>query len=188
MFRSTHKLAALTLLGTLLTAMPAAAQQGQHLFEWSGGWTFSGGSAFPDDFKGTPSYAEPFNAPTPAYAYYYAPPTYGFPAAPAYAFSPANNQPITSTSAYSPAAAADSPPSATINIKVPADAEIWFNDAKTTLRGPVRQFVSPPLTPDRNYSYDVKARWMEQGKPVTQNRRVAVRAGGVANVEFTPNR
>jgi len=197
------KLAVLTLLGTLVAATPAPAQQGQYLYEWSGGWTFSGGSAFPDDYKGandtapysglngtTAYYPAPLSFPAPAYAYYpmAGNPAYAYYPMPANPALPASGQTISSVSLYPPAASANEGTSAVIHIAVPAQAEIWFDDWKTTQSGTNRQFVSPPLTSGRDYSYDVMARWTEQGKAVTQNRRITVRAGQVANVSFSPEK
>jgi len=175
------------LLGLVLTAGLATAQQGQHLFEWSGHRTFSGGSAYPGDYRdsyaGVPTTAEPSSAPVAGSAYfYYPPPAYISPAAPVYAGAPQNPGVIGSTSAYRPAASSDNV--ATIHMTVPENAEIWFDDAQTKQRGADRTFYSPPLTPSREFSYDVKARWMENGMEMTQNHRVTVRAGATVDVSF----
>jgi uncharacterized protein (TIGR03000 family) len=71
-----------------------------------------------------------------------------------------------------------------IEVRVPADAEIWFDDSPTTQTGTIRQFVSPPLTPGHDYTYEVCARWTEEGRPVSHNRRVAVHAGERVSVTF----
>jgi uncharacterized protein (TIGR03000 family) len=73
---------------------------------------------------------------------------------------------------------------ASISVSVPADAEIWFDDAKTTQSGALRQFVSPPLTAGATYFYELKARWTEDGKAVTRSRRIAAHAGEVIDVSF----
>jgi uncharacterized protein (TIGR03000 family) len=73
----------------------------------------------------------------------------------------------------------------TVNVSVPADAEIWFDGTKTVQTGPARRFVSPPVTPGPDYTYEVKARWRENGIAVTQTRRVIVHAGDVINLWFT---
>jgi uncharacterized protein (TIGR03000 family) len=71
-----------------------------------------------------------------------------------------------------------------IEVRVPADADIWFDDAKTTQTGTVREFVSPPLTPGHDYTYDIRARWTEEGRHVSHTRRVAVHAGERVSVTF----
>src|SRR5262245_46965126 len=39
---------------------------------------------------------------------------------------------------------------ATIELLVPADAQVWFNGAATTQTGTVRRFVTPPLNADND--------------------------------------
>jgi uncharacterized protein (TIGR03000 family) len=71
-----------------------------------------------------------------------------------------------------------------IEVRVPADADIWFDDATTSQTGTVRQFVSPPLTPGRDYSYEVRAKWREDGREVTQSRRITFQAGEQVSIAF----
>ncbi len=71
-----------------------------------------------------------------------------------------------------------------IDVRVPPDAEIWFDGAKTTLTGPFRRFVSPPLALGHEYAYTVKVRWNENGNEVTQSRRVTVRPGEQVSIAF----
>ncbi len=70
------------------------------------------------------------------------------------------------------------------NIRVPADAEVWFDDVKTSQTGSAREFISPPLAPGREYSYEIQARWKEQGREVSQRRRVTVKAGQRMSIAF----
>jgi uncharacterized protein (TIGR03000 family) len=72
---------------------------------------------------------------------------------------------------------------AVITAHVPKDAELRFDRVKVTGAGAVRQFKSPPLQPGLRYAYTVEARWKEDGREITQSRRVPVFAG--ANVEVT---
>ena len=46
-------------------------------------------------------------------------------------------------------------------------------------------FQSPPLDPGRNYTYEVRARWTEDAKEVSQTRKVRVRIGQRVTVDFT---
>src|SRR5262249_10294447 len=71
-----------------------------------------------------------------------------------------------------------------VTLKVPANAEVWFEGTKTTTTGAVREFESPPLTPGRRYTYQVRARWKENGHEVTQTQKVEVTAGAHANASF----
>ena len=81
----------------------------------------------------------------------------------------------------------DAPPDNTahVSVRIPADAEVWFGQGKTQQTGAVREFVSPPLTPGKEYTYDIKARWMVGGKEVVQTRQVDVAAGTFKAVDFT---
>jgi hypothetical protein len=45
-----------------------------------------------------------------------------------------------------------------ISVKVPANAQLWFDGSKMTSTGTVRTFQSPPLNPGR-YTYVIRARW-----------------------------
>jgi uncharacterized protein (TIGR03000 family) len=56
---------------------------------------------------------------------------------------------------------------------------------KTAQTGTARSFVSPPVTPEHDYTYEVKTRWRGNGKEVTQTRRILVHAGDVINLWFT---
>jgi uncharacterized protein (TIGR03000 family) len=84
-----------------------------------------------------------------------------------------------------PSTTAPTDTQAHVRLFVPADAEVWFDDAKTSQNGSVREYVSPPLTPGRNYSYQIRVRWMEGDRSVDQIRKVAVRAGSMTTADFT---
>jgi len=73
---------------------------------------------------------------------------------------------------------------AVITVRVPEGAEIWFNGEKTQRTGSVRVFKSPPLEPETNYAYDVKAHWRENGKDVERTFHVPVTAGSRSEVSF----
>ncbi len=70
-------------------------------------------------------------------------------------------------------------------VVVPENAELWFNGTKTSKTGAEREFVTPVLTPGKTYSYEVKARWTDNGKPVEQTRTVQVQANAWQAVDFT---
>ena len=44
--------------------------------------------------------------------------------------------------------------------------------------------MSPPLDPDKTYTYSVQAKWMENGKPMDQTRTVTVTPNQTAMVDF----
>jgi uncharacterized protein (TIGR03000 family) len=72
-----------------------------------------------------------------------------------------------------------------LSVRVPANAELLFDGAKTTQRGNLRQFISPPINPDGLYVYEITAKWMEGGTERTQSRKVDVRAGQRLMVDLT---
>jgi uncharacterized protein (TIGR03000 family) len=71
-----------------------------------------------------------------------------------------------------------------LNVRVPANAEIWVNGLKMHLTGASHEFVSPPLTPGKVGTYDLRARWEEDGQQVERTRRVTVRAGDRLSINF----
>jgi uncharacterized protein (TIGR03000 family) len=87
------------------------------------------------------------------------------------------------STASSDTAAAQADPTAHLIVRVPANAEIWFDGSTTTSKGAVRWFQSPPLTPGR-FTYEVRARWTENGHDVTQTQKVSVSPGAYATVDF----
>jgi uncharacterized protein (TIGR03000 family) len=77
---------------------------------------------------------------------------------------------------------------AMIRVMVPdPNAEIWFDSAPTKQRGTDRMFHSPPLDGNARYGYTIKARWMDNGRPVEQERRVEVQPGQSVMVDFRTN-
>jgi uncharacterized protein (TIGR03000 family) len=73
---------------------------------------------------------------------------------------------------------------ARLTVKVPADAEVKFDGYKTTSTGPVRRFETPLLARGKPYTYEVQARWQENGRDVTQKKEVSVSAGGDIQIDF----
>jgi uncharacterized protein (TIGR03000 family) len=74
---------------------------------------------------------------------------------------------------------------ALISVKVPPDAVIWFDNHKTKQTGPERRFVTPSLDPDRNFSYEVRAQWMENNRQVEETKKVTIHSGEQSTVDFT---
>jgi uncharacterized protein (TIGR03000 family) len=77
---------------------------------------------------------------------------------------------------------------ARINVRVPASAQIWFDGAKTTQTGSVREFTSPPINSDSEYSYEIRAHWMEGGQDVERTQKVTFHAGDRLTVNFATRR
>ena len=70
-------------------------------------------------------------------------------------------------------------------LRVPADAEVWVDGARTRQTGESRYFFSPALTPGEKYSYNIRVVTKKDGKPVEQKRRVPVHAGATVRLDFT---
>jgi uncharacterized protein (TIGR03000 family) len=73
---------------------------------------------------------------------------------------------------------------ALVSVRVPADAEVWFDGDKTEQNGAYRLFTSPPLHQDQSYSYQIRAHWRENGQDMDQTRTVPVHAGDRVTVNF----
>jgi uncharacterized protein (TIGR03000 family) len=115
--------------------------------------------------------------------YSVSPDTYSY-AAPATGYQ--SFYPPATTGADTGAAAPASGSDAVIRVRVPdPDASLWFEGVQTTQRGTDRTFESPPLAPDRAYSYDIRARWNDNGRPVEETRHVRVHAGDRVTVDFS---
>jgi uncharacterized protein (TIGR03000 family) len=202
--------AVLSLAAVLLAATPAEAQRrgggwrgggwsgggwrgGGWGRDWDGGWGRGWGWGGVAIGLGSGSYAGgyypgyAYGGYYPGYASSYGSPFYtaypsGF-VTDGYAYTgPATM--ATQSSFYPPSPATTNPNVAHVHVRVPADATVWFEGDQMTQTGTERDFVSPPLTPGQNYSYDVKARWMRDGQPVEQSRTVRVRAGETSTVDF----
>src|SRR5438876_2084622 len=65
------------------------------------------------------------------------------------------------------------PAPATVEVRLPAAAELFFDGAPTMQRGLVRRFVTPPLEPGWGYTYKVTARWQSpEGKAIDEARAI----------------
>jgi uncharacterized protein (TIGR03000 family) len=73
---------------------------------------------------------------------------------------------------------------ARVRVLLPAGAQLWLGDELMTPTGAERNFVTPELTPGKVYSYQVKARWTLNGRPVEQSAKVKVYANKTTTVEF----
>jgi uncharacterized protein (TIGR03000 family) len=73
-------------------------------------------------------------------------------------------------------------------LRVPKSAEIWVNGVKTKQSGELRYFFSPPLTLGKKYSYQMRLRWMKDGKPVEETQRILVQPNLTIRRDFTQSR
>jgi uncharacterized protein (TIGR03000 family) len=78
------------------------------------------------------------------------------------------------------------PPSApvTIDVVLPADAELWIEGKKMGQTTAQRKFISPPLESGVRFIYDFRIRFKEEGREQTKTRSLDVYAGGHYSVDF----
>lgn len=75
--------------------------------------------------------------------------------------------------------------SATVEVRVPADAQVWFDDTLTKQTGEARTFRTPSLPGgDKVFTYRVRARWTDKGQAVETTKEVEVRPGKLSVVDF----
>jgi uncharacterized protein (TIGR03000 family) len=128
---------------------------------------------------------------TPLYYYYsYTPsvtvyPYLSVPASPFVSTVPATVTPTPSSPAVELAPMPTAADVAYIHVRVPADAVLWLNGERMSGTGTERRFVSPPLVPGKSYTYEVRARWSENGRPIERVRHVTVLANETTTVDFT---
>jgi uncharacterized protein (TIGR03000 family) len=72
-----------------------------------------------------------------------------------------------------------------VHVRVPPAAQVLFDNAPTQQKGPDRVFVTPPLDGSRGGSYQVTARWTQNGAPINVTRMVPVMPGRTVDVDFT---
>jgi uncharacterized protein (TIGR03000 family) len=69
-------------------------------------------------------------------------------------------------------------------VELPPDAKLYIDDLPISKTSEVANFITPTLKRERSYYYLVRAEVIRDGKPVTQTRRVTVRAGQTARANF----
>jgi uncharacterized protein (TIGR03000 family) len=101
---------------------------------------------------------------TPSYSY-----------TPSYYYSPSTVRPMS-----------ESARAASVDLRVPANAEVWVDGSLTSQRGEARTFQTAPFAPGQSFTYDIRARWKDAGgKEVDQTRQVSLQAGQNMKVDFT---
>ena len=69
------------------------------------------------------------------------------------------------------------PERAQIEVWLPENADLWFQEARTYQTGPRRLFTTPPLPAGQYFTYDVFVRWRDEGYERTWGGTVTVRGG-----------
>ncbi len=69
-------------------------------------------------------------------------------------------------------------------VELPENAKLFIDDMPMKAGSGVRSFNTPELEPGQAYYYMVRVESIRDGKPVSESRRVIVRAGQVARADF----
>ena len=69
-------------------------------------------------------------------------------------------------------------------VELPADAKLFVDDMPVKATAGVQTFNTPALEPGQDYFYMVRVERMRDGQPVSETRRIIVRAGQVARADF----
>jgi uncharacterized protein (TIGR03000 family) len=137
----------------------------------SGGWGSSGGGSSGGTYYYSPGV--PMTPVDPSVA-----PPAGIPPAGTVPPAPAPATPLPGTPTSS--AHADG----LLAVNVPEDAKVFVNGQPTTSTGEVRQYISRDLQSGYNYSYEVRAEVVRDGRTIDQVKKVDLRAGATANLAF----
>jgi uncharacterized protein (TIGR03000 family) len=95
---------------------------------------------------------------------------------------------VSTQSAYPPDGRSQMPAErnrALIDVHVPPNAQVSFDGSPTQQQGAERHFMTPPLDPNSQYTYNVTAKWMDQtGKERRDSRTVRLTPGQRTEVNF----
>jgi uncharacterized protein (TIGR03000 family) len=73
-----------------------------------------------------------------------------------------------------------------LDVRVPTpDAQVMIEGQGTKQTGTMRRFVSPPLTPGKTYTYEIKCTFTQDGQKMTRTETVEVRPGARVTVDLT---
>jgi len=76
------------------------------------------------------------------------------------------------------------PDAAIVIVKLPAEAELWFDDTRTNLDGSYRRFVTPPLEAGHQQAYTLRVRWHIKDADLTRVEKIRVEPGKTVTVNF----
>jgi uncharacterized protein (TIGR03000 family) len=86
-----------------------------------------------------------------------------------------------------PAAFVEDPPPpdvALIVVKLPAEAELWFNGAATSQSGSYRRFVTPALSGPGPFKYTLRVRWRLGTVELSRVEEIHIQPGATATVNL----
>ncbi len=76
------------------------------------------------------------------------------------------------------------PKNAKLLVELPTKAKLFIDDRPVQAAAGVQIFDTPALEPGQDYFYLVRIEMMQDGQPVSETRRILVRAGQVARADF----
>ena len=97
-------------------------------------------------------------------------------------FTNATSNPVDDAS-IQPDPASDSTALLTILVPTP-DAELIFDGVPANERGPEREFRTPAIEKGQSFSYELKTRWIENGREVERAKKVSFKAGDTILVDL----
>lgn len=71
-----------------------------------------------------------------------------------------------------------------LTIRVPADAKLFINDRPTKITGELRHFSTSRQQPGTSYNYRVRAEFVDDGKPVSEEKTVQLTNGQRISLAF----
>jgi uncharacterized protein (TIGR03000 family) len=149
---------------------------------WNGGWNRPGWNAG----WGRPGWGGGWGGPAIAWGGTISPTYADYGSYPSYAYG-SNISPTASTSFYySPpdGASASMADKATVQVDLPANAQLFVDGQPTTQTGDKRTLETPPMVVGPQFTYELRAHWMKDGKPVDETRTVTLSAGSKQVVDF----
>jgi uncharacterized protein (TIGR03000 family) len=75
-------------------------------------------------------------------------------------------------------------PPATITVRLPAEAALFFDDVRTKATSESRTFTTPALQTGKVYYYTVKAEVDRDGQRITSTHQIQFRAGQTVQLVF----
>jgi uncharacterized protein (TIGR03000 family) len=147
----------------------------------NGSWGYPGWGYGGWDYDYYPGYAY-YDYGTPIYTY----PDYGYYQAPSVVYQQPTFDQYSSAynSQFMQNQPTQEPNTVLLDVRVPPSAQVWFDGTATHETGRTRQFISPPLQPGQEYTYTIRARWMQNGRPVVMTKKVEVAANQHRTVDF----
>jgi uncharacterized protein (TIGR03000 family) len=76
------------------------------------------------------------------------------------------------------------PNRAKLIVELPTDAKLYVDDRQMKTTSNVRTFNTPELEPGQLYYYELRVEVLRDGKPVTETKKVIIKAGEVVRANF----